>query len=76
MTTIKICLGSSCFARGNAEVLSFLKNYISAENKHAKLELVGCRCGHLCGDGPNVFIDGQKYTKVTPQSLQAILEKL
>lgn len=76
MKTIKMCLGSSCFARGNDELLSFVKKYIADNKLNGKVELTGCRCEHLCADGPNVFIDNEKYTNVTEQKLVEILEKL
>lgn len=76
MTTVKICLGSSCFARGNGEILSFIKKYINDNAKQAEIQLIGCRCGNLCADGPNIFIDDKKYSQVTLTELPNILEHL
>ncbi|MDR1026168.1 MAG: NAD(P)H-dependent oxidoreductase subunit E, partial [Lactobacillus sp.] len=61
---IKLCMGSSCFARGNAEYLSFLEKYIKDNNLSVTVELSGCRCENCCCDGPNIIVDGKKYNKV------------
>ena len=47
-TTIKVelCMGSSCFARGNSSVLSAIENYIN-ENVHGKMQ-VFYYCFHFC----------------------------
>jgi NADH:ubiquinone oxidoreductase subunit E len=33
--TVKVCMGSSCFARGNLENLNFLETYIKENNLDA-----------------------------------------
>jgi NADH:ubiquinone oxidoreductase subunit E len=76
MTVIKVCLGSSCYIRGNNDTLSFLENYINQNNKNITLELSGCRCTNSCQDGPNIFIDGKKYSHPTHEELLSILEEL
>ena len=76
MTIVKICLGSSCFARGNNQILTLLKQEIEAKKLNAMLEIVGCRCSNLCADGPNVFVDEKKYTHVTAQDIPSILESI
>ena len=76
MTVIKICLGSSCYVRGNDKMLIFLEDYIRQNNKKAKIELVACRCANLCQDGPSIFIDDKKYCHPTQEELVEILEAL
>lgn len=76
MTTIKVCLGSSCYIRGNDKTLAFLQDYIQKNKKDIQIELVGCRCTNLCQDGPNIFIDDKKYSKPTQDELIQILEAL
>ena len=38
---IKVCMGSSCFARGNLENLNFLENYIKENNLQNSVKLLG-----------------------------------
>ena len=40
---IKVCMGSSCFARGNAKNLQLIQNYLEQKDIEAKVELVGMR---------------------------------
>ena len=76
MTVIKVCLGSSCYVRGNDKTLAFLENYISQNKKDISIELLGCRCTNSCQDGPNIFINDKKYPHPSQDELIQILEKL
>lgn len=76
MTVIKVCLGSSCYIRGNNDILTFLEDYVKKNDKQATIELLGCRCTDLCQGGPNIFINDKKYTKPTQAELIRILETL
>lgn len=76
MTVIKVCLGSSCYVRGNDKTLEFLQDYVQKNNKNISIELVGSRCSNLCQDGPNIFIDNKKYSALTHDELMKILEAI
>lgn len=71
---IKVCMGSSCFARGNAENLEFLEKYIQEHNLDARIELIGSRCENICAEGPNVVINGKIYNNVSIDNLKEILK--
>lgn len=73
---IKVCMGSACFARGNAENIEFIENYVKENGLPAKIELVGSRCEGYCADGPNIFIDGKQYTNVDKDKLKSLMEGL
>lgn len=75
-TEIKICMGSSCFARGNDKNLEYIEEFIKSNNLDAKLELIGARCENLCASGPNIMINDKKYTQMTPEKLKIILSEL
>lgn len=72
---IKICMGSSCFARGNNKNLDAILKFLKDRNLDAKLELEGLRCCNRCSDGPIVTIDGVEYKNVDTGTLLDILEK-
>lgn len=74
--TISICMGSACFARGNAENLSFIEKYLKEKGIDAKINVIGERCRNLCADGPNIYIGTKRYQGVTPEKLQEILDGL
>jgi NADH:ubiquinone oxidoreductase subunit E len=38
---VELCLGSSCFARGNSQALSMLEAYIKEHHLEDKVRLVG-----------------------------------
>jgi NADH:ubiquinone oxidoreductase subunit E len=70
---IKVCMGSSCFARGNAQNLEFLENYIKENNLNAEIELVGALCSENCSSGPNIFINDVLYSEITIEKLKEII---
>ncbi|MGN1125784.1 MAG: (2Fe-2S) ferredoxin domain-containing protein [Candidatus Gastranaerophilaceae bacterium] len=74
--TIKVCMGSACFARENAENIEFLEKYIKDNGLEDKIELLGSRCEGACADGPNIYINDKKYTKVDTEKLKSLVEGL
>ena len=73
MVKVTICMGSSCFSRGNNQNLEAVREWLTANGKTAEVELKGCRCGGLCGDGPNVWINEVCHSDVTPDSVPGLL---
>ena len=73
MVKVKLCMGSSCFARGNGDMLAFLEDYIVSHHLDAKVELSGCHCQNRCSEGPNLFINDEKYMNVSKQKAAELL---
>ena len=73
--TIKVCMGSSCFARGNAANLEFIENFIKEHDIDAKMDLFGSRCENKCAEGPNVIIDGEIVPLASKEKLERILQQ-
>lgn len=73
---ITVCMGSSCFARGNASNLEFIENYIKENGLEAEIDLAGSRCECKCVTGPNVIINGVEYTEVDETKLKEVLDEL
>ena len=71
---ITVCMGSSCFARGNQENLAYIEEYIKENGIDANIELEGMRCENKCASGPNIYINGVEYNEVTIDKLKEILE--
>lgn len=70
---ILICLGSSCYSRGNAENLEFVKRYLKTNSVHSKIDFRGHLCDEMCNKGPVIKVDGQEYQEVTQSNLPSIL---
>ncbi len=75
MVHLVICMGSSCFSRGNNRNLETIRQWLSMHGYEANVELKGCRCGGHCGDGPNIWINGIEHQGVTPASIPALLSR-
>lgn len=73
---IKVCMGSSCFARGNATNLELIENYIKENGLEAEIDLSGSRCEGKCVTGPNIIINGIEYNEVDENKLKEILDEL
>ena len=73
--TIKVCMGSSCFARGNNKNLQLIQQFLESRGLDGEVELSGLRCCDKCSKGPNISIDGTEYNNVDQGTLLDILEK-
>lgn len=73
MVKITICMGSSCFSRGNNQNLEAIRAWLDAHGKTAEVTLKGCRCGGACGEGPNVWINDTCHKGVLPTAVPTLL---
>ncbi|HEX8927017.1 MAG TPA: (2Fe-2S) ferredoxin domain-containing protein [Terriglobales bacterium] len=71
---ITICLGSSCFARGNGENLRALQEHVKKNGLSAEIRMRGVLCHEKCTIGPTIVIDSVQYTDVQPGTAVALLE--
>jgi NADH:ubiquinone oxidoreductase subunit E len=72
---IKICMGSSCFSRGNRQTLQVIQQYLKEHHLERDVILKGNHCFGECNDGPLVKIGSTIYDQVTSDSILDILEK-
>jgi NADH:ubiquinone oxidoreductase subunit E len=72
---IVVCLGSSCYARGNSENLAIINRYMQSFGLKAAVRLTGRLCQDQCKQGPNLIIGGEFYHNVTAARLQELLEQ-
>ncbi|MCG8453122.1 MAG: NAD(P)H-dependent oxidoreductase subunit E [Spirochaetales bacterium] len=73
MIEIEICMGSSCFARGNREALEILEDHL-AQHPEIEAHLSGRLCLEECACGPHVIVDGVRYDLVAPEGVLDILD--
>lgn len=72
---IMICLGSSCFSRGNRDVVKVIKEFLKKNHMDDKVILKGARCMDRCSEGPWVMINGKTFARTNVQDIETILEK-
>ncbi len=72
---ITICLGSSCFSRGNNKNLEIIQEYIKNKGLEANVNFKGQLCSEKCQEGPVLTIDNTTYKEVTQTKLFEILDK-
>ena len=75
MRQIKICLGSSCFSRGNNIHLEIIRKYITENNLEADINFSGHLCEGQCNCGPILRIDDKIYKEVNLSGLYRILQE-
>ncbi len=71
--SIVICMGSSCFARGNRKNLEVVEQFLAAHGLKAEVRLAGSRCADECQKGPNVIINGVAHHGVDSGALIDLL---
>jgi NADH:ubiquinone oxidoreductase subunit E len=72
---ITICLGSSCFARGNKKIINVIQSYITAHQLEDRVFLNGGHCFGDCSKGPIIRINKKIYENVDALSVFDILAK-
>jgi biotin synthase len=70
---ITLCMGSSCFSRGNSKLIEIIRMYAKTANVDA--EIAGHLCENQCALGPNIIVDGTPYNGVQASSVPDILHK-
>lgn len=73
---IIICMGSSCFIRGNRILADKLQRYIIENNLADKVLLKGNLCFAECGTGPLVFFGDERVEVETDQMYDYIINKI
>lgn len=73
-TEITICLGSSCFARGNKKIVTIIQEYIKQNKLEDKVRFKGNHCFGKCNVGPVLKINEIFYEGVEEGSVQQILD--
>jgi len=71
---IKICLGSSCFSRGNKLTLQVVQKYLKDHQLERDVILKGNHCFSSCNSGPILKIGEKVYEQVSSENVLEILE--
>ncbi len=75
---VVICVGSSCFSRGNAKNVEVTEKFLNDHGlkDDVDIELSGGLCVGQCAEGPNVIVDGKVYHHVDKGVMLDILNQL
>lgn len=72
---VVICLGSSCFARGNKQMVQIVKKFLEDNKLMHKLKFRGKHCFGNCENGPSMMIGQKRFEHLDVESLVEILEQ-
>jgi NADH:ubiquinone oxidoreductase subunit E len=75
MIKITVCMGSSCFTRGNAVNADLIRQFVASHKLEDKIRVEGCLCEGKCKQGPNITINGKLFSQVSPEGLEELLKK-
>lgn len=70
---IEICMGSSCFSRGNRFSLPIIQSFVKENKLEANINVTGCLCSENCSKGPILIINEILYDQVHPDSVKDLL---
>lgn len=72
-TIITVCMGSSCFSRGNNVNTEIIDRFLRDHDLACRVELRGCLCSGRCKDAPVIEIDNEVFRGVQPGMLADLL---
>ena len=75
MDKIIVCMGSSCFGKGNQATAEAVTQFIEEHKLEDKIEVAGCLCSGHCTEGPNIMINDKLISGVSEQSVGAVIAK-
>ncbi len=71
---VRICLGSSCYSRGNEKILDVMQSYLHQHNLNQRVDFRGKLCSCNCNKGPNIRFGDKDYHGVSESNIELILE--
>ena len=72
---IVICMGSSCFSRGNKAALGIIRNYLRENNLEVDVTFRGAHCLGICEQGPVLIVNDKTHKKVMPDEITTVLDE-
>lgn len=71
---IVVCMGSSCYSRGNDQTLNVIRDYLIENKLDNQVSFKGELCSCNCKNGPNLRIGNSIYNNIDSISVISILE--
>lgn len=67
---VQVCVGSSCYLKGSAEIVKFLEEQVEKNSLKDKITLAGNFCLGKCNrTGVTVTVDGEIFVGITPSNI-------
>lgn len=64
---VQVCVGSSCYLKGSAEIVKLLEEQVGLHNLKDKITLSGNFCLGKCNrTGVTLTVDGEIFVGITP----------
>ena len=73
---IKLCMGSSCYSRGNDTIKVMVQEFLQENNLMEEVDFRGHLCKALCNCGPNLSIGAREYKSVSESNILLILKEV
>jgi NADH:ubiquinone oxidoreductase subunit E len=70
---ITICVGSSCFSRGNKQIVGAINDYLEKYQLQDRVWFHGAHCYGHCEKGPVMKVDGKLYEHINIDKVIAVL---
>ncbi|MBK8010616.1 MAG: NAD(P)H-dependent oxidoreductase subunit E [Deltaproteobacteria bacterium] len=77
--TAVVCLGTACYVGGAVDLVQKLEHRcakVGATSPDGKVTVQVARCIGSCGLAPAVILDGQILPRVTPDQLDAVIDRI
>jgi len=72
---ISICLGSSCFSRGNQSTVHLIKEYLWKNKLNDRVYFRGAHCFNECKSGPTLKINDELIYGINADNVITIIKK-
>lgn len=72
---ISICLGSSCFARGNQSIVHQIKEFLWKNKLNDRVFFKGAHCFNACKNGPTIKINDEFIYDITAENVIPLITK-
>jgi NADH:ubiquinone oxidoreductase subunit E len=77
MTTVTVCVGSSCHIKGSRQIIMRFNELLKEHGLENEIELQGSFCMERCGEGLNWQVDDEPVTsKSVEEAIQTFTEKV
>lgn len=73
---LQICLGSSCFSRGNKRIVKVIEEYLKENKLNNMVYFHGGHCFSKCEKGPTLVVNGKSFYQLNEEKVLTILDSL
>ena len=73
---VEVCMGSSCYSRGNRNLVGLLQTYVDSNGWTDRVTIRGALCRNMCAGGPHITAGDVRICNTTPVKARRELAKL